>query len=289
MLHHLNPFARALDIARAKLATPHRVEGIDISHHQGDIDWQAVNDSGVAFAYIRSTLGVDLIDRKLDRNVFESQGGSGIVTGFYHFGSWYNADERNPELDALNEADFFVETVNGTDPDAWESGRLPPVIDVELSGKARKAKGDRWKKKPGDHMSYAAVEAWVATFLQRVDELTGRRCAIYTGRYFWIGDTRKAVQGRGLGRSLEFADRLLWLAQYNRGLGPKKPIGEWSETIWQRTGSGSCPGIKGRVDRNVFMKSRADFLRMLDYPSELPWWLDKLFAGRDPFGPRDVI
>jgi hypothetical protein len=36
------------------------------------------------------------------------------------------------------------------------------------------------------------------------------------------------------------------------------------------------------------MKSRADFLRMLDYPSELPWRLDKLFAGRDPFGPRDV-
>ena len=44
------------------------VHGIDVSHHQGAIDWQAVAGDGVAFAYIKATEGGDFTDRRFAEN-----------------------------------------------------------------------------------------------------------------------------------------------------------------------------------------------------------------------------
>ena len=42
---HLSTWARALDIAQSYLRAPLDIEGIDVSHHQREIDWGAVADS----------------------------------------------------------------------------------------------------------------------------------------------------------------------------------------------------------------------------------------------------
>ena len=42
--------------------TSRRVRGIDVSHHQGAIDWQAVARDGVQFAYLKATEGTTFTD-----------------------------------------------------------------------------------------------------------------------------------------------------------------------------------------------------------------------------------
>jgi len=46
----------------------HDVHGVDVSHHQGEIDWQAVAADGVAFAFIKATEGGDFVDPRFAKN-----------------------------------------------------------------------------------------------------------------------------------------------------------------------------------------------------------------------------
>jgi lysozyme len=256
----LNPIDQIKDAVRGRLTRPLAGEIIDVSHHQGDIDWQAVKSSGVHAAYIRATQGVDLVDRRVRRNL--SHANREITHGCYHFGTWYNADARRPEIDAKREADFFVATCELYSPRIWESGFMSPMLDVELSSTKRKT-GDPWKHKPGDHMDYSAVRAWMRAWLDRVDKLTGRLSGVYTGRYFVFGDP--VTKTRGIGNYSEFVHRPLWYAQYSGKYGPKKPLDGWPPTLWQYTGSGSCPGVSGRVDRNAWLTDKASFLKLCGF------------------------
>jgi hypothetical protein len=60
------------------------VQGIDVSHHQGQIDWQAVGDSGIQFAYIKATEAEDYRDPQFSTNWREAQN-SGIARDAYHY------------------------------------------------------------------------------------------------------------------------------------------------------------------------------------------------------------
>jgi lysozyme len=41
------------------------VKGVDVSHYQGAIDWRALRDSGIRFAYIKATEGARIRDPRL--------------------------------------------------------------------------------------------------------------------------------------------------------------------------------------------------------------------------------
>ena len=69
------------------LPTDFAVHGIDVSKYQGNIDWAAVRDSGVQFAWIKSTEGGDRIDSKFQAN-FEEAKEAGVPRGAYHFVYW---------------------------------------------------------------------------------------------------------------------------------------------------------------------------------------------------------
>src|SRR6476620_6575337 len=60
------------------------VIGIDVSNHQGDIDWSALAGSNVAFAYIKATEGGDFRDKRFQLN-WEGAKKAGITRGAYHF------------------------------------------------------------------------------------------------------------------------------------------------------------------------------------------------------------
>ena len=60
------------------------VHGIDVSHHQGSIDWSAVAGDDVGFAFIKATEGGDHIDRRFEEN-WIGAAKAGIPRGAYHF------------------------------------------------------------------------------------------------------------------------------------------------------------------------------------------------------------
>ena len=94
-------------------------QGIDVSHHQGIIDWSALPAQRVDFAYIKATEGGDHRDRRFVEN-WASAGRVGIARGAYHFFTLCRS--------GADQAANFIATVP-LDPAA-----LSPVIDLEFGG-----------------------------------------------------------------------------------------------------------------------------------------------------------
>lgn len=59
--------------------------GIDVSHHQGNIDWETVaTDTNIKFVYLKASEGATYIDKKYKENL-EGAKKTGILVGSYHF------------------------------------------------------------------------------------------------------------------------------------------------------------------------------------------------------------
>src|SRR5918996_6642155 len=97
---------------------PTYLTGIDVSHFQGEVDWQAVAGAGVRFAFIKATEGVADIDPCFRQNWQDSRA-AGLLRGAYHF--------LHPNLDAGQQAAHFLSVVR-LDDDA-----LPPALDIEVT------------------------------------------------------------------------------------------------------------------------------------------------------------
>lgn len=131
--------------------------GVDVSHHQGDIDWVAVAADDVDFAYVKATQGSDFVDPLFARN-WDGAGAAGLDRGAYHFFSLCRP--------GAEQARHFLDTVPD-DPDA-----LPPVVDLELAGNC----SDR---PPRDE-----VRREVLAFLDDVETATGQEVVLYVGADF---------------------------------------------------------------------------------------------------------
>jgi len=106
-------------IPNAPSQSRYPVRGIDVSHHQGQIDWGGVKASGIQFAYLKATEGADFTDAKFAEN-WRNGKAAGVVRGAYHFFTLGTSGQ--------SQADHFIATVPA-DADA-----LPPAIDLEFSG-----------------------------------------------------------------------------------------------------------------------------------------------------------
>jgi lysozyme len=126
--------------------------GIDVSAHQGEIDWDAVAGDGIKFAYIKASEGQNWVDGYFEQN-WDRAEQAGLERGAYHFFTLCAPGEE--------QAENFL-SVAPPDDDA-----LPPVIDLELSGNC----SDR---PPADH-----VAAEVDAFVQLVEEAWGRHLLFY--------------------------------------------------------------------------------------------------------------
>lgn len=104
-----------------QVETPRRtdfaVEGIDVSHHQKEIDWAMIPGQGIQFAFIKATEGVTLSDPKFEFNWQQAEI-HGIIRGAYHF--------FRPQSPVLQQVLHFIRKCK------LESGDLPPVLDVEV-------------------------------------------------------------------------------------------------------------------------------------------------------------
>ena len=103
------------------------VRGIDVSHHQGDIDWEALKGEDLRFVFMKATEGGDFKDRKFAFNWKEAKK-AGLEIGAYHFFTFCKSGRE--------QAKNFTETV------PFDSSAMPPVIDLEFGGNCRLAKPD---------------------------------------------------------------------------------------------------------------------------------------------------
>lgn len=153
----------------------HPVTGIDVSHHQGAIDWPAVAGGGVAFAYVKASEGGDYRDPELVTN-WQGARGAGLKVGAYHF-------YRLCRPGALQAANFL-------DALPKDPGQLPPVLDVEDMGLCDKG---------------LDPVAEIAAFLQAVEEAAGCRPILYATREFEAAHLAGAFAGEAFwARSLAF-------------------------------------------------------------------------------------
>ena len=95
----------------------YEVHGIDVSHHQGIINWDKVADQGLDFSFMKATEGQDFQDTLFSRN-WEEVRRIGMKRGAYHF--------FRPKASGLFQAQNFITFVK------LQPGDLPPVLDVEV-------------------------------------------------------------------------------------------------------------------------------------------------------------
>lgn len=95
------------------------VYGVDISNHNGNIDWKKLKDSKISFAFIKATEGSSFVDSSFNIN-WQEAGKNSIFRGAYHFMSFETSGEK--------QANNFIKTVPKSNSD------MPPVIDLELYG-----------------------------------------------------------------------------------------------------------------------------------------------------------
>lgn len=93
-------------------------DGIDVSKHQGKINWDAIKkNSRIKYVYIKATEGSDLVDECYQRNIREARQ-AGLKVGSYH----YLSNRSSVTTQFKN----FATTANRDEQD------LIPVIDVEV-------------------------------------------------------------------------------------------------------------------------------------------------------------
>ncbi|MDR2591507.1 MAG: hypothetical protein LBC59_01705 [Chitinispirillales bacterium] len=95
----------------------YQVDGLDVSNHQGVIDWKNV-DARYKFVFVKATEAVTFVDKSFLKNA-EGVKQSERLLGAYHF--------FHLNYDGAEQAENFINTVDGVID-------LPPVIDFEFTG-----------------------------------------------------------------------------------------------------------------------------------------------------------
>jgi lysozyme len=131
--------------------------GIDVSHHQGPIDWQLAATDGVARAYLKATEGADYIDPTFEQNCRAAER-AGIRVGAYHFFTICRG--------GLEQAEHVIAVV----PD--RQSMLPVALDLELVGNCA--------QRPAPAEVARELGAW----LDRVELHYKRSVVVYMGEEF---------------------------------------------------------------------------------------------------------
>ena len=187
-----------------------RSKGIDVSEHQGHIDWAKVAKDGVQFAVIRAGYGRELSqkDDYFEQN-YTAAKKAGIQVGAYWY-SYANSVKRAEE-----EAKTCLKVLEGKKFD------LPIFFDQEY-------------EKSILALSSKTRTDIILKFLEII-QAAGRKCGLYSSTNFI---TTKLQASR-------LRQYPLWIAEYGSKL--HYPGTVWA---WQYTSTGRVSGIKGHVDCN---------------------------------------
>ena len=194
------------------------IHGIDVSKHNGRIDWsrvQRVEADGVRiqFVFIKATEGATMADKNFGKNWKEAQR-IALHRGAYHF--------YHPTRDPLKQANNFINHVT------LKPGDFAPVVDFEVvNGQSDKTIVD-------------GLRLWLET----IEDHYQVRPIIYTNGSLY----RRYIKGN-------LDEYPLWIADYSTSHLNRYDADKLY--FWQHNQSGWVQGIKGRVDFNVFVGDEA--------------------------------
>lgn len=140
-------------------ADAYPLSGIDVSHYQGQIDWEKAKNQGVDFAFIKATEGSSHVDSQF-QNSWQQVQAAGVLAGAYHFFSF--------DSPGATQAELYIETVGDL------SGRLVPVIDAEYYADRQLHPPDRTQ-----------VTGELQRLLDILEEYYGKKPVIYTTYSFY--------------------------------------------------------------------------------------------------------
>lgn len=197
------------------------IAGIDVSEHQGDIDWNAVKNAGIEFAIIRIGYrtyggGEITLDTTFEQNLRNADA-AGIKTGVYFFSQAIDPEEAIEEADAVIDA---IRPYNIT---------YPVIFDWEL------IIGDSART---DAMTVDNLADACISFCERV------KSAGYTPMIYQNKNTTMFKLDLPKLQDYDF-----WLAEYG-----DKPTYYYDYQMWQYSSTGKVPGINGEVDMNISFK-----------------------------------
>ncbi|KAH9917684.1 uncharacterized protein BXZ73DRAFT_80803 [Epithele typhae] len=217
-------------------------KGIDISHWQGTVDFDALRANGVSFVYIKATEGTTSIDPKFNSH-YTGATRAGLVRGAYHFA-------RPDKSSGAMQARHFLAHGGG-----WTSDGMTFLVR-STSNSQRPCSCWTFEDAPKGDRNYglnaSAMVSWIKDFSDTYQSAVGvypgehrELCAgigrltfdpvIYTTTDWWKTCT---------GNNASFAStNPLWIARYSSSIG-MVPAG-WSDvTIWQYADSGENVGCQ---------------------------------------------
>lgn len=198
--------------------------GIDVSRHNGTINWNKVKNDGIDYAIIRvgfrgygtsSPHKPVMIDDKVEQNLAGAKA-AGIPVGLYFYSQAINVDE------AMEEAGACIQYAKKYNI------KLPIYFDTEFACGDRSGRADKLSK---------ALRTEIAVAFCESIKNAGYTPGVYASKYFYYDN-------------LDFSrleNYQIWMAHYTQG----KTDFKYNYRMWQYTSSGSVSGISGRTDMNI--------------------------------------
>lgn len=188
------------------------IKGIDVSKHNGTIDFKKVKDSGIKFVIIRIGYGgsAPVKDEKFEEN-YNNARTNGLLVGVYIY------SYADTPSDITKEKEAVIKWLGGRHLD------LPVFLDLE-------------DKKTGK-CTREEITSFANEFCKYVEK-NGYESGIYANKYWLLNK----IDVNNLIKNIM---PYIWLAEWN-----KEVTYPGIHTIWQYTSKGSVNGIKGNVDLN---------------------------------------
>lgn len=140
------------------------MKGIDVSKHNGVVDWQAVVAAGIEFVIIRCSYGLQSKDELFVQNVAGAKA-AGLKVGAYHYSYALTIE------DSIQEAANCREVIEST----GQLLEMPVFFDMEDA--------DEYKKRKGFSFAPVEITAMCRAFIENI----GLDCGIYAS-YSWLTD-----------------------------------------------------------------------------------------------------
>lgn len=195
------------------------VMGIDVSSHNGSIDWNAVANAGVDYVIIRCGYrgygsGVLVEDSRFRSNI-NGAINAGLKVGVYFF------SQALDEIEAVEEASMVLNLISGY------KLTYPIFLDVEYANSSHTGRADGLSKSERT----AVCKAFCQTIVN-----SGYQAGVYANKS-WL---------EGFVDASQLSSYKIWLAQY-----AKQPTYSGRYNMWQYSSTGAIAGISGNVDLNM--------------------------------------
>lgn len=151
-------------LAISEEKTRSHLQGIDLSWHNGSVQWDKIEQKHFKFVILKATEGLDLKDKTFDDH-WPKLKELGIIRGAYHF---YVTED-----DPAKQAKFFIESAR------LEPGDLIPIVDIEVVG----------------HDTQGRLYPKLKQFLDALEKHYKVKPIIYTSPRFWDEHFHKNLSG----------------------------------------------------------------------------------------------